>query len=188
MVWISISPAQLAIGIVGLVISGVGVYLRYLTVENPLMKFRLYIRRPEKWDQIHRSESHITTYRYRGDPEFQIVTNWNEEIVSNFSESWVMDYPWRGADNNTSYYVRCEARGSLLHNELFVSLDGHRYFVPVPQRHVISDDEVFFYDPVQLDIARIVGKFDYLKNMEEFIPAQKNVFKSELDREELNRP
>lgn len=61
------------------------------------------------------------------------MVDWDREVVENFHEEWMNDALYPDKTHNASYYVRLEANGMLLDKELFVSLDGHRWFVPVPR-------------------------------------------------------
>ena len=84
--------------------------------------------------------------------------------MENFHEEWINDSLYPDKTNNASYYVRLEANSMLLDKELFVSLDGHRYFVPVPKvLRVENDKREFYYDRQQIQLAKIVGRHHFEK-------------------------
>ena len=88
----------------------------------------------------------------------------DKELVENFHEEWMNDALYPDKTNNASYYVRLEANGMLLDKELFVSLDGHRYFVPVPKvsmSKIKTDERDFYYDDRQVQLANIVGIYHF---------------------------
>jgi len=65
--------------------------------------------------------------------------------------------------------VRLEANAMLLDKELFVSLDGHRYFVPVPKVTSLREGaRQFYYDTQQIQLAKIVGRHHFEKDIYEF--------------------
>lgn len=65
-------------------------------------------------------------------------------------------------DHNVSHYVGLEVNGMLLDKELFVSLDGGRYFVPVPEIEMAEEGKRnFYYNAQQVQLAKIVGDFHF---------------------------
>ena len=77
-------------------------------------------------------------------------------------KEWINDGLYPDKTNNASYCVRLEANAMLLDKELFVSLDGHRYFVPVPKVLSVKNDErEFYYDTRQIQLANIVGVYHF---------------------------
>ena len=163
------------LGILGLVLSLIAFYFTYITFVNPLIRFKKYLGHTEDWERFLGLEDHISIYRHKKHPEFQIVIDWDKEVVSGFKEEWVMDYPWRDRDNNCSYFVRLELNGLMLQREMFVGLDGYRYFVPVPRTYIVNDERFFYYDALQIRLAKIIGKFDYYRNIYEFVNQQKGL-------------
>lgn len=79
-------------------------------------------------------------------------------------------------ENNASYHVKFEVNGMLLDKELFVSLDAHRYFVPVPRIKRDGDKKSYFYDKKQINISNIIGRYhSNEKNINEFVKNQKKL-------------
>ena len=165
---------SLLIGMLGLIATLVGAYLTYISFINPIVRFKRYLKNYKNWELFQGIENHLTFYRHKKYFTFQIVIDWDKELVENFHEEWINDDLYPDKTNNASYYVRLEANAMLLEKELFVSLDGHRYFVPVP-RVVISKngEREFYYNALQLQLAKIVGKFHFEENIYEFAKEQK---------------
>lgn len=160
---------SLILGILGLVATLVGTYLTWISFVNPMKRFKKYLKKPLNWEQFQGIENHLSIYRHKKYPNFQIVINWDEEVVENFHEEWINDSLYPDKTNNASYYVRLEANSMLLEKELFVSLDGHRCFVPAPKISFGETDErEFYYDEQQIQLAKIVGKHNFEKDIYEF--------------------
>ena len=169
-----ITILSLIIGILGLVATLVGTYFTYISFVNPITRFKKYLKNPENWEKIQGIEAHLSFYRHKKYPNFQIVIDWDKELVENFHEEWINYSLYPDKTNNASYYVRLEANAMSLEKELFVSLDGHRYFVPVPRVTVSENGERnFYYDTQQIQLANIVGKHHFEKNIYEFAKEQK---------------
>jgi hypothetical protein len=162
-----ITILSLIIGILGLVATLVGTYLTYISFVNPIKRFSKYLKKAGDWEKFIGIESHLYYYRHKKYPSFQIVIDWDKSIIVNFHEEWINDALYPDKTNNTSYYVRLEANGMLLDKELFVSLDGHRWFVPVPHvemSKIIKDERKFYYEERQIHLADIVGKYHFEDN------------------------
>lgn len=154
----------LLIGVLGLVATFIGTYLTYISFINPIKRFNKYLKNSENWEKFIGIESHLYFYRHKKYPNFQLVIDWDRSIVENFHEDWINDALYPDKTNNASYYVRLEANGMLLDKEVFVSLDGHRWFVPVPRIEMSktkSDERNFYYDVRQIELAKIVGKYHF---------------------------
>lgn len=159
-----ITALGLTLGALGLIATLVGTWISYISFVNPLKRFRKYLKNPKVWEKFEGREDYLTIYRHRKYPNFQIVIDWNSYVVKNFHEEWINDGLFRDKENNTSYYVKFEANGMLLHKELFVSLDGHRYFVPVPKINIVAEDRTFSYNANQIQLANIVGEYSFGDN------------------------
>lgn len=169
-----ITILSLILGILGLAATLVGTWLSYISFINPLIRFNKYLKNPSGWENFLGIESNISIYRYKKYPNFQIVIDWDNTVTENFKEEWVNDGLFPDKDNNASYYIRLEVNGMLLDRELFVSLDGHRYFVPVPRTKMEGQERGFFYDQKQSQLTRIIGKFHFDDmNLEVFAKKQK---------------
>ena len=148
----------------GFVATLVGTYFTYISFINPITRFKKYLKNSENWEKFQGIEAHLSLYRHKKYPNFQIVIDWDKELVENFHEEWMNDALYPDKTNNASYYVRLEANGMLLDKELFVSLDGHRYFVPVPKvsmSKIKTDERDFYYDDKQVQLANIVGIYHF---------------------------
>ena len=164
---------NLVIGILGLMASLVGFYFTYITFVNPLVRFKQYLRRPTDWERFIGIEIGIDRYRHRKYPSFEIVIDWNNECVDNFHEEWINDGMFPDKTNNASYYVQLLSNGMLLSKELFVSLDGHRYFVPVPRTQgEVEGRRFYYYDQIQIQLSRIVGRFYFDQDIQVFAQSQ----------------
>ncbi len=176
-----ITILSLVIGIVGLVATAIGTYLTYISFVNPTKRFNKYLKKPDNWEQFIGIESHLYYYRHRKYPSFQLVINWDRSVVENFHEEWIKDALYPNKTNNASYYVMLEANGVLLDKELFVSLDGHRWFVPVPRIQISKikkDEREFYYEKRQIQVANIVGKYHFEdKNIYDFAKMQSKPIK-----------
>ncbi len=164
------------IGILGLVATLVGTYFAYISFINPITRFKKYLKNPENWEKFQGIENYLSFYRHKKYPNFQIVIDWENKLAENFHEEWINDDLYPDKTNNASYYVRLEANAMLLDKELFVSLDGHRYFVPVPRVSMSktkTNERDFYYDTRQIQLANIVGEYYFGdKNIYNFAKSQ----------------
>ena len=95
-----------------------------------------------------------------------------EVANKNFSEPWTTGFP----DPHTeSRWVDLKISGETIEQLLFVSLDGGRYFVPVPRRIVSENLEEslergFYYDRTSLQVllGHVIGQFHISDSLEEF--------------------
>ncbi|MBI2054232.1 MAG: hypothetical protein HYT36_02780 [Candidatus Staskawiczbacteria bacterium] len=157
------------IGILGLIATLVGTYFTYISFINPITRFKRYLKNHEDWEKFYGIEDRFSFYRHRKYPNFQIIIDWSQKVAENFHEEWINDALYPDKTNNASYYVRLEANSMLLGKELFVSLDGHRYFVPVPRVLSIKNGERrFYYDKQQIQLTKIIGKHHFEKDIYEF--------------------
>jgi hypothetical protein len=161
---------SLAVGILGLLASFIGTYLAYISFINPIIRFNKYLKNPENWEKFQGIEDHLSFYRHKKYPNFQIVIDWDKNISENFHEEWINDGLYPDKKNNTSYFVRLEVNTMLLDKELFVSLDGHRYFVPVPEvLRMNNNKREYYYNVRQIQLANIVGVYHFgNKNIYDF--------------------
>lgn len=113
----------------------------------------------------------LSIFRFKKYPNFQIVIDWDKPVVENYMEEWIKDYPDK--EYNASYFVRLEANTMLLEKELFVSLDGGRIFIPSPRRTLKNDELVYWYDPIQIQLANIISGYYLEKDINEFATQQK---------------
>ena len=159
------------IGILGLVATLVGTYFTYISFVNPITRFKKYLKNPKDWEKFQGTEMHLSIFRLKKYQNFQIVIDWDKPVVENYKEEWIRDYPDK--EHSASYFVRLEANAMLLEKELFVSLDGGRIFIPSPRRTLKNDELVYWYDPIQIQLANIIGEYYLEKDINEFAKQQK---------------
>jgi len=165
---------SLTIGIIGLIATLVGTYFTYISFVNPIRRFKKYLKKPDEWEEFQGIEMHLSIFRYKKYPNFQIVIDWDKPVVDDYHEEWIKDYSDK--KHNASYFVRLETNAMLLEKELFVLLDGGRIFVPVPRKSFENNNNnnmVYWYDPIQIQLANIVGKYYQEKDIREFALQQK---------------
>lgn len=160
------------IGILGLIATLVGSALAYFTFINPMVRMRHYLSKPSKWERFDfgmQDDQYL--WRYMPHPEFTI--NRDPE-----SKEWSREEPWMRryhlADKTTSScMVYLSVNGQVMHSEEFISLDGGRYFVPLPKvKHGENEnDNIYFYTDMQRRISRIIGNYYRFDTLEEFIKA-----------------
>lgn len=172
-----LTAASLILGILGLVATLWGTYLTYISFVNPIHRFNHYLKNKEGWEKFSGIEDNLSIYRYKKYPGFQIIIDWSKELVDNFYEEWINDNLYPDKTNNFSCYVQFVANGMLLDKEVFVSLDGHRYFVPLPRTTIAdikTEDRSFYYDNRQIQLANIIGIYHFGDmNIYEFAKKQK---------------
>src|SRR3989344_4645845 len=101
-----ITIISLLIGLLGLVATLVGTYFTYISFVNPIKRFKKYLKNPENWEKFQGIENHLSFYRHKKYPNFQIVIDWDKELVENFHEERMNDALYPDKTNNASYYVR----------------------------------------------------------------------------------
>lgn len=160
----TITIISLLVGLLGLIASLVGAYLTYISFVNPMKRLNKYLKNANDWEKFIGIDANLYYYRHKKYPSFQLVIDWDRSIVENFHEEWVNDALYLDKTNNASYIVMLEANGIILDKELFVSLDGHRWFVPVPRAEMSKtkmDEREFYYETRQIQLANIVGKYHF---------------------------
>lgn len=167
----TITILGLAIGLLGLVATLVGTYFTYISFINPITRFKKYLKNPKGWKKFQGAEIHLSIFRHKKYPNFQIIIDWDKPVVENYQEEWIRDYSDR--EHNTSYFVRLEANAMLLEKELFVSLDGGRAFIPSPRRTLENEKLVYWYDTMQIQLANIIGEYPWERDINEFAAEQK---------------
>lgn len=166
---------SLIIGILGLVTTLIGTYFTYISFVNPIRRFKKYLKNPDDWEKFQGTEMRLSIFRYQKHPNFQIIIDWDKPVAKNYQEEWVSDYP--DHEHNASYFVQLEANSMLLDKELFVLLDGGRAFVPVPRRTLKRKELFYWYDPIQIQLVDIIGRYSWENSIEEFASQQKKEIK-----------
>jgi hypothetical protein len=161
-----ITLAGLLLGILGLV----GTIITVLTYLNPMFRFRWYLRHPSKWETI--------SAEVWGAGEFQRHVNHPEFVIelSEQSKKWDRKEPWVGLHpdpNMSSNMVQLKISGQILSAEEFISLDGRRYFVPVPKviykKGGKETDNVYYYTKLQRLVAGVVSVYNHDEGIDQFM-------------------
>lgn len=133
-----------------------------------------------QWSEQVISDEHgnKTVWTSVDDPTFQIE---DPHLIAaeKFSQPWSEGFP---DPQTSSYHVNLNISGATVMQEKFVSLDGHRYFVPLPERkshhgadNAVELPTVFYYDASS--IRYLVGKMicesdSYRMDLDEFAARQ----------------
>lgn len=163
---------SLSIGILGLIATILGTCLAYISLVNPWVRFEWYLKNARSWEKIT-LDRHLTIYRHNKYPGFQIITDWDRPVVENFREGWMADF--LDMEHNVSYSARIEANGTYIRDELFVSVDGGRGFVPVPRYRLDANSNKYYYDKIQVQLANIICEYPrgYGEDIKGFAASQK---------------
>ncbi|MDD5039887.1 MAG: hypothetical protein PHY34_01930 [Patescibacteria group bacterium] len=155
--------------ILGLIATIIGSYLAIITYISPIKRVKYYLKRTKKWKKINISRDE-SNWQYETHPEFVIEI---DEVGHNWTtkEGWMKDYP-----DETKHVraVKIKVNGQALVSVEFISLDGGRYFIPVPERKLISGQSEkanfsYWYTPIQVGIANIIGRYYRDETLEKFM-------------------
>ncbi len=162
---------SLIFGILGLVATLFGTALAFVTYVSPMTRFNWYLKNPRNWKKAR--ADYLQIFQYEGQPGFQIVSNHGEAEVEHFQDEWIYNYP--DMTHNSSYFVELHANGVFICRELFVTLDGGRGFIPVPNVDYVEDKAIYSYNSLQVMLARVISTFPRGKaaSIEEFAAEQK---------------
>jgi hypothetical protein len=153
------------ITILGFIATIIGSILALATYVSPLFRLKIYIKKNKNWKKFYMGRVEYN-WQYKNHPEFVIEIS-HEDKKWSAIESWMRHYP--DPLKNISI-VKARVNGNILLTEVFISLDGGRYFVPVPKRKLISENEFkYWYTPMQVRLSRIVGYYYNAKTVEEFM-------------------
>jgi hypothetical protein len=121
------------------------------------------------------SEGYETVWISEDDMSYQIAET-DMVAVKEFNEPWVKRFPDK---HTSSYYVNLIESGSVVKQETFVSLDGARYFVPIPKLVPIGDkweatEYKYYYerDSLSFLLGEVIGSYYIVNNLEEFAARQ----------------
>jgi hypothetical protein len=162
------------VGVSGFITGIVGIILSYWALRSPKTRLERYLRTPDSWKVITSPKGNVYAYTHKKHPGFKVTIDWDRVVNDGFHEGWVNNSLYPDKTNNCLYSVVIEADSAVIEQELFVSLDGHRYFVPLPRIENINGSRAWFYDKRQVQLAKIIGKFGYFKNINEFADNQKH--------------
>lgn len=162
-----IAVLGIILGILGLL----GTILTVITFVNPKLRVNYYLQKYNKWEEVHLNlGGGNSLWRFKPHPEFTIEQqDDSEEWDFGVTESW-MKYPLPDPSKHT-YMVHVKAGSTVIYAEKFITLDGGRYFVPLPRvkYHEQKKDNEYFYVPLQVRIARIIGTYYRMDSIDEFI-------------------
>jgi hypothetical protein len=116
---------------------------------DPFTRFEKLLEEKEKWIAMG---EHQRLY-HKLFPEFTIIES--GICTENFKESWSEQFPDSHA---TSYYLEIRYHTTVLQIFTFVSCDGGRYFLPLPQR---NKDGSFSINPnsIEYKIAELYRQY-----------------------------
>jgi len=148
-----------------------GVFLTTLMYINPRWRVDWYLNNPEKWEKITLDLNGFhSLWRHKKHPEFTIEeTKFESKWDYSKTESW-MKYPLPDPSKATTV-IHIKVGGVIVYVENFISLDGGRYFVPLPRvkYHEKEKDNEYYYLPLQIKIARVIGVFYRMASIDEFV-------------------
>jgi len=86
--------------------------------------------------------------------------------VRDFSEEWTKVYP--GELESWLHYATLKVKGVAIKQIPFISCDGGRINVPMPEKKVKDDKRIFYWDKKSLEykVGKIVGSFYIYENLE----------------------
>ena len=135
-----------------------------------MVRFKWYLKHRSDWKSVSsRVEGWSDFLQYIKHPEFTI----NEAG----DRRWDRDEPWmkkimRPDPNCFAYKIHLMVNGHIIHTENFISLDGHRIYVPIPNVEYAhtdkEEDNIYYYDKTQILLAGVLGKYHYDKNLDDF--------------------
>ncbi len=127
--------------------------------ESNTLKYFEFLTENSKWkeeiinnDNVWVAEKNNTFQIQRGDSK------------GDFREAWTQKYP----DKNTKgYSVYLKINNSPIKELTFISLDGGRIFVPLPERKFEKEKVIYFWDTNSLEfkVCKIVGKYYIWENI-----------------------
>jgi hypothetical protein len=98
------------------------------------------------------------------DATFQITRSNGEQEP--FDEPWIHHYP---ADSATSSDVHLKINGNVIRQIRFITVDGGRIYVPMPEQRVSATNEREYYwvrDRLTFKVGTRIGSFYIYKTME----------------------
>lgn len=100
---------------------------------NPLQRMQRLLDEPDRWRKM-KGDEYLYCEQF---PEFTVVDG--ETYAESFSEPWTRHFPDPTAH---SFEVQLRYHSTLLETVTFVSCDGGRYRVPMPQPHTGTDGQL----------------------------------------------
>ena len=124
-------------------------------------------------------ESHLETLKWRKetiddyeyfifevDSLYQIKIGEYEE--DEFYEDWLKRFP--AAHESKKQKIHLKHNNVPIKELYFVSADGHKYFVPMPEPQTIANDHQYYYvqNSLEYKLAKVIGRFTDFNNLENF--------------------
>jgi hypothetical protein len=85
--------------------------------------------------------------------------------IGDFEEDWTTVHPDKRSYN---YYVNLKIGNTIIKELIFISMDGHRYFVPLPRTRKVEGKTEFYWDinSLRVKVCRIIGKYYRFPDLE----------------------
>jgi hypothetical protein len=178
------------IGWLGLILTLATLPLAIITYISPKHRLNRYLNHPSKWKEIDLDLLGFKSiWQFTPHPEFTIKQlDDTEEWAYDAVEPW-MTYHFPDSSKRT-YRLHVRANDVVVYSELFISLDGGRYFVPLPRVAYAKDKSGnnYYYEPIQIKISRIVGSYYRMSSIDEFINSNNlKVTNSEISKRKIIR-
>lgn len=122
--------------------------------RKSLEMFEFLLAFPEKWSKRYIKDRPI--WIYAEDSLYQIVVDYDSR--EQFDEPWVRHYPDSKA---TKYPVYLQINGVTVHELLFISLDGGRYLVPLPESKTADNERRFIWkrSSLRVKVGSVINEF-----------------------------
>jgi hypothetical protein len=137
-----------------------------LTIPSPERTFRKFGELLDQAEWLHGFIDEKEVWTCEEDVLYQIVITY--ENGEEFYEEWTRGFP----DPTTNrYFVHLDVAGVTIKQISFISLDGGRNFVPMPEIRPLENERRGFYlnkDSFQYKVARLVGRYDHCETLDEF--------------------
>ena len=123
-----------------------------LKPKNTLHDFEKLLDK-DRWRKEFINDSEIWISEI--DNTFQIEVG---KRSSDFSERWTTVYP---DSSSSSYPVYLKINGNVVKEFRFISLDGGRIFVPMPDIRMEHENPIYFWNlnSLELKVCMIIGEF-----------------------------
>ena len=121
--------------------------------ETNTLKYFEYLLENSEWQKefVDNDEFWISEVNN----SFQIQAG---EEGRDFHEAWTEGFP---DPSTTRYPVYLKIKNSVVKELTFISIDGGRIFVPMPDRKIENDKSVFFWNmnSLEIKVANIIGEY-----------------------------
>lgn len=123
---------------------------------KPTITIADFLRAIETFDWQKEFINHQEVWIYRGNNLLQIKSGNNSE---SFTEKWTQVYPDKFGSSR--HYVYLKAYGVTIKQIPFISCDGGRIFVPMPEFRVVNDKIEYYWNKNSLEfkLGQLIGDF-----------------------------